>query len=250
MTPMDLVADANFLAAATVALAAGVVSFASPCVVPLVPGYLSYMTGLSASQLHRGAGQLRIAVGSSLFVLGFAVPITLLGVLGARIGLLLADPAWRVLLGALVAVLGLAMAGVPLLGRLRVERRLTDRAFDGGVFSALPLGFVFGVGWTPCIGPALAGILGLAASTAGGEAARGAGLAFVYALGLGVPFIAFGLAFQRAGRALAWLRRHAAAIQRAGGGLLAAVGVAIATGWWWQLMLLLQPIIGRWTLPL
>ncbi len=251
MTPADLVIDANLVVAAGVALAAGLVSFASPCVVPLVPGYLSYMTGLSGGELASGkAGRARVAAGSSLFVLGFAVPIALLGLLGAQIGQLLSDPLWRSLLGALVIVLGAAFAGLLPLAPLQREWRVTHRALDGGVLGALPLGFVFGGGWTPCIGPALTGILTLAASTAGGEAVRGAVLAFIYALGLGVPFVVFGLLFHRANGTLAFLRRHSLLIQRLGGALLMAVGVAIATGWWWDLMVLLQPIIGSWTLPL
>lgn len=252
MSPAELIADANFLVAALVAVAAGVVSFASPCIVPLVPGYLTYMTGLSGAELASGqGGRLRVLAGSSLFVLGFAVPITLLGFVGAQIGTLLQTTASRVALGLLVAVFGVLLAGVVPWRWLGGERRLTDRAFDSGVLSALPLGFVFGVGWVPCIGPALGAILTLTATAgAGGEAVRGGALAFTYALGLGLPFVLVGLAFHRASGALAFLRRRAALIQRLGGGLLVAVGLAIATGWWWQLILWLQPVVGRWTLPL
>lgn len=252
MSPAELISDANFLVAAAVAVLAGVVSFASPCIVPLVPGYLTYMTGLSAAELRTGAaGRLRVLAGSSLFVLGFAIPITLLGFVGARLGMLLQTTGSRVALGLLVAAFGVLLSGVLPWGWLGGERRLTSRAFDSGVLSAMPLGFVFGVGWVPCIGPALAAILTLTA-TAGsdGEALRGAALAFTYALGLGLPFVLVGLAFHRASGALAFLRRHAVLFQRLGGGMLVAVGVAIATGWWWQLILWIQPFVGRWTLPL
>ena len=252
MSPTDLIVDANFLVAASVAIAAGVVSFASPCIVPLVPGYLSYMTGLSASELASGsAGRLRIVAGSSLFVLGFAVPITLLGFLGAQIGTLLHNTGSRVALGLLVAAFGVMLSGVLPWRWLGGERRLTDRAFDGGVLSAMPLGFVFGVGWVPCVGPALAGILALTPiAGADGEALRGGALAFIYALGLGLPFVLVGLLFHRASGALAFLRRHSVAVQRAGGGLLVAVGLSIASGLWWQLIVWLQPFVAGWALPL
>lgn len=250
MSPEQLVTDANFLVAAGVAVAAGVVSFASPCVLPLVPGYLSYMTGLSAAELRAGGvGRLRVVAGATLFVLGFAVPITLLGFVGAQIGTLLVSTGWRVVLGLMVVAFGVMLTGVVPWRWLGGERRLTGQAFDGGVLGALPLGFVFGIGWVPCVGPALAGILTLTAA-AGGAAVRGGALAFVYALGLGLPFVVLGLAFHRAGGALAVLRRHAVLIQRLGGGLLIAVGVAIASGLWAELMRWLQPMIGGWTLPL
>lgn len=250
MSPAELITDANFVVAAAVAVAAGVVSFASPCILPLVPGYLSYMTGLSAAELRSGhGGRVRVLAGASLFVLGFAVPITLLGFVGAQIGTLLASTGWRVALGLLVAAFGVMLSGVVPWRWLGGERRLTSQAFDGGVLSALPLGVVFGIGWVPCVGPALAAILTLTAA-AGGEALRGGALAFTYALGLGLPFVLVGLVFHRAGGALALLRRHAALIQRVGGVLLVAVGLAITTGLWWQLIRWLQPMIGGWTLPL
>ncbi|PSO46939.1 MAG: cytochrome C biogenesis protein ResC [Actinobacteria bacterium QS_8_72_14] len=250
MSPFELITDANFVVAAAVAIAAGVVSFASPCVLPLVPGYLSYMTGLSAAELGQGsAGRMRVLAGASLFVLGFAVPITLLGFVGGQIGTLLHSTGWRAALGLLVVAFGVMLSGVVPWQWLGGERRVSGQAVDGGVLGALPLGFVFGVGWVPCVGPALAAILTLTAAT-GGAAIRGGALAFVYALGLGVPFVLLGLAFHRAGGALALLRRHAVLVQRLGGVLLIAVGLAIATGLWSQLIRLLQPIIGGWTLPL
>lgn len=247
MSPGDLITDANVLLAAGVAFAAGLVSFASPCVVPLVPGYLSYMTGLSGAELRSGAGargRARVAGGGLLFTLGFAVPFTLLGLLGGQLQFLFDSTAARVALGTLVAGFGLAATGLLPFDVLNRERRFTDRAVDRGVLGALPLGFVFGVGWTPCIGPSLAAIFTLSAAASTGSVLRGGLLAFVYALGLGLPFIGLGLAFHSASGALAFLQRNARAFQVGGGLMLVAVGAAIATGAWDAFVTALRPLIG------
>ena len=241
----EAVVNANLLLAAPIAFAAGIVSFASPCVVPLVPGYLSYMTGLSGAELSgRSAARGRVVAGAVLFTLGFAVPFTLLGLVGGALSMVLFQPVWQVVLGTIVALLGLAMTGLLPFDLLQREARLRPRRVDGGVLGAMPLGFVFGVGWTPCIGPALSAIFALSAVGGGGSIARGGALAFVYALGLGLPFIILGALFHRAGRALEFLRRNARAIQVAGGLVLVAVGVAIATGLWAEFINLLRPLIG------
>lgn len=245
MSVESIITDANLLAAGGVAFAAGIVSFASPCVVPLVPGYLAYMTGLSGAELDAGSagGRARVLAGGLLFVLGFAVPFTLLGLLGGTVSLALQAREWQIALGVLVAVLGLAFTGLLPFDLLRRDLRVTDQAIDKGVLGALPLGFVFGVGWTPCIGPALGAIFGLTLSQGGG-AARGGVLAFVYALGLGLPFLLVGMAFRRASGALGLLRRHARGVQIAGGVMLSLVGVAIATGLWNAFITVLRPLIG------
>ena len=243
----EVVANANVLLGMAVAFAAGIVSFASPCVVPLVPGYLSYMTGLSGAELAEGnarAGRMRVLSGGVLFTLGFAVPFTLIGLLGGALSATLADWRWQVALGLLVAFFGLAFTGLLPFDLLRREARVSSRAVDKGVLGAMPLGFVFGVGWTPCIGPALSAIFALSATQASGAVARGGVLAFTYALGLGLPFVLIGLGFHRAGGTLEFLRRHASKVQLVGGLFLMAVGIAIATGLWAAFVNMLRPLIG------
>src|SRR3712207_5538069 len=182
----SLIPNANVLVAAGIAFVAGLVSFASPCVVPLVPGYLAYMTGLSGAEIREGSGggRARVLGGGLLFTLGFAIPFTLLGLVGGSLSATLSSRPWQIAMGVVVIVLGIAMTGLLPFDLLRREARITDEAIDKGMLGALPLGFVFGVGWTPCIGPALAAIFTLSASQAAGSGVRGAVLAFVYALGL------------------------------------------------------------------
>jgi cytochrome c-type biogenesis protein len=240
--------DANLIVAAGLAFVAGLISFASPCVVPLVPGYLSYMTGLSGEEIAEGgAGRKgRVLLGSTLFVLGFAIPFVLLGVAFGAVNFLVTNVAARVVMGVIVAVLGLLMAS----GRLMREFRVADKAPDNGLAGAPVLGFVFGLSWTPCLGPTAGAIFTLAAVSSTGAAWRGGALAFVYALGLGVPFILFGVLFKRMTRALSFLRRNARRLQIAGGLMLAVVGVAIATGWWNDFITALRPLIGGFETPL
>ncbi|MBA2730273.1 MAG: cytochrome c biogenesis protein CcdA [Euzebyaceae bacterium] len=247
----ELITSANVVVAAVVAFAAGVVSFASPCVVPLVPGYLAYMTGLSGEQIARGSrNRVRVLGGGLLFTLGFAVPFTLLGLIGGSLSVALSSRPWQVAMGLLVALLGLAFTGLLPFDLLNREARITDSAIDRGLLGALPLGFVFGVGWTPCIGPALAAIFTLSAAQSGGSSLRGGVLAFVYALGLGLPFILFGLAYGSAGGALRFLRRNARGIQITGGLMLVVVGIAIATGLWQAFITYLRPLISGFSPPI
>jgi cytochrome c-type biogenesis protein len=247
-TIQSIIFDANVLVAASIAFVAGLVSFASPCVVPLVPGYLSYMTGMSGQDLAAGGARARgrMLLGSLLFVVGFAIPFTMLGFAVGTLTVLDRSVTARVIMGSLVAVLGLLMAR----GRLTRELRVADRAPTGGLATAPVLGFVFGVGWTPCLGPAAGAILTLSANVTEGVSARGAFLGFVYALGLGLPFVLAGLLLHRTSRALQVLARNARGLQIAGGGLLTLVGVAIATGWWDRLIFALRPLIQGFEVPI
>nr|WP_311836001.1 cytochrome c biogenesis protein CcdA [Cellulomonas fimi] len=243
----------SLLLAVPVALIAGLVSFASPCVLPLVPGYLGYLGGMTGTGVARegaagtrglsaaedgsalgdrrraGAGRGRLLLGVALFVSGFAVVFVALGTLAGTLGAELMrwqDPLTRVL-GVVVIAMGLSFLGlVPALQR---ERRVHVRA-RAGLWGAPMLGFTFGLGWAPCIGPTLAAVIAL--SLDGGSAGRGAALSTAYALGLGVPFLLIALGLGRSTAALGFLRRHRLVIMRSGGGLLILVGLALVTGLW------------------
>ncbi|GIU98411.1 MAG: cytochrome C biogenesis protein CcdA [Actinomycetota bacterium] len=224
------------------ALVAGVLSFSSPCCLPLMPGYLAYVSGVAGEQVGTVAVRRRVLGSALLFVAGFTAVFTLLGAtasLGG--GLLLRN---RDLLtrgaGAFVIVMGLATMGVIRAGILQRERRFDLHRIRSGPAGALPLGMAFAIGWTPCIGPVLAAILTAAAATQ--TAVWGASLLFVYSLGLGIPFLLLALGYARAGSVFGWLRRHGAAIERLGGGVLVAMGILMVTGTWIRLF---TPLL-RW----
>jgi cytochrome c-type biogenesis protein len=270
------VATGSILLAAVFAFAAGLVSFFSPCVLPLVPAYLSYVTGMTGAELAElsdgelpegkradeslpdagaltgeqavGAGatavatasrtaavaraRSRVLLGTFLFVLGFSAVFVSFGAafggLGAQL-LEYSDVITRVL-GVMTIVLGLAFMGlVPWLQR---EARFHVRPAVG-LAGAPMLGVIFGLGWTPCIGPTLAAVQTLAYSSA--TAGRGAFLSLIYCLGLGLPFIVAALAFSRSMRAFGWVRRHYAVVMRVGGAVLVVLGVLLVTGWWTDL---------------
>jgi len=229
-------ASGSLVLAIPVALVAGLVSFFSPCVIPLLPGYLSYATGLSGADLeeaHRG----RMLAGAVLFVLGFSVVYVVIGFTAGSLGpwLVRSRVQLEIVLGVVLVLLGLAFAGlVPFLQRdLRVH---TVPAV--GLGAAPLLGFLFGVGWTPCIGPTLGAIITLGFTE--GTAGRGALLAAVYCLGLGVPFIVAALVYRRALGAFRVVRRHQQWVTRIGGVMLVVVGLALITGWWDQAVSWLQ----------
>lgn len=227
------------LLALPVAALAGLVSFASPCVLPLVPGYVGYVTGLSGEAVERQP-RSRVVVGTLLFVLGFTAVFVALGAAIGGLGALLQQ--WSTgltrVLGVLVIVMGLVFLGAaPALQR---DRRLPWRP-AAGLAGAPVLGVVFGLGWAPCIGPTLAAVLGLTLQQ--GSAARGAVLTAAYCLGLGVPFVVVAVGLSRGVRSLDVLRRHRLAISRAGGAMLVLVGVLLVSGVWTSWMTTLQGTI-------
>ncbi len=222
------IASGSLLLAVPVALLAGVVSFASPCVLPLVPGYVGFVGGSLGAQ-SGAARRGRVLAGVGLFVLGFAVVFVTFGAVAGGVGAWLArwqDPVSRVL-GVVVVVLGLAFAG--LVPFLQNERKV-HVAPRAGLWGAPVLGLTFGLGWTPCIGPTLAAILTL--SLGGGSAGRGALLAAVFCLGLGLPFLLVALGLERSRHVTRWLTRHRVGVLRVGGGLLVVLGLALVTGVW------------------
>jgi cytochrome c-type biogenesis protein len=229
-------------AALAVALLAGLVSFASPCVLPLVPGYLGYVTGLSGVDLARQR-RGRMVAGAALFVLGFTVVfVTTTSTLSGVVGSLVAhqDTVTQVA-GAVVVALGLLFIGwAPGAGR----RWQSSWRPTAGLAGAPLLGAVFAVGWTPCIGPTLSTVLFLTA-TEGGGFRRGVVLAVAYCLGLGVPFVLVALGWSRASRVLGVLRRRQRALQVGGGLMLVAVGVLMLTGVWTTLITRLATVVVR-----
>ncbi|WP_412869259.1 cytochrome c biogenesis CcdA family protein [Cellulomonas sp. 179-A 4D5 NHS] len=254
----------TMLLAVPVALLAGVVSFASPCVLPLVPGYLGYLGGMSGAALgasttrpspgraeQAGADLAgpeparprrgRLLAGVALFVGGFTAVFVTLGVLAGSLGASLVrwqGPVTQVL-GVVVIVLGLSFLGfIPFLQRdLRPHATRT-----AGLWGAPVLGLVFGLGWTPCIGPTLAAVMALSLDE--GSPSRGAILSVAYGLGLGLPFLLIALSVERSSRVLTMLRRHRLLIARAGGALLVLIGLALATGLWSAWTQSLQGLIG------
>ena len=210
------------------AFAAGIVSFASPCVLPLIPGYLSFVSGVGFDEL--GARPRRVVGQTAWFVLGFAIMFALFGAGAAWFGntLLVHRRSLEIAAGVFIVFAGLIYAGLPLPALLLAEKRLRVRRERSGPITALVAGVAFAIGWTPCIGPTLAGILTLAAGE--GHAEQGAVLLLVYALGLGVPFLAFGLAFTRALGLARALRRRWRLVSLTSGALLVAFGVLLATG--------------------
>ncbi|MGY1698875.1 cytochrome c biogenesis CcdA family protein [Geodermatophilus sp. SYSU D00766] len=247
-----LVTDGPLLVAAAVAALVGLVSFASPCVLPLVPGYLSYVTGLvgsgtrAPSPAPAGTGATatavrtdersprgRMVLGALLFVLGFTAVFVAVGTAFGGLGRLLVqyDDVITRVMGVVVIVVGLAFLGkLPFLQR---TARLSVRP-AAGLAGAPLLGVVFGLGWTPCLGPTLSAVYSLAYTEA--TAGRGALLSVAYCMGLGVPFVLVALGARWAVGATAFLRRHARAVTRFGGAVLVVVGLLLVTGAWTEMM--------------
>jgi len=229
----------SMVLALPVALLAGLVSFFSPCVVPLLPGYLSYATGLGAAEVIEGPKRKsRMLLGTTGFVLGFAVIFVITGVVAGSLGQALYEYRTVInrVLGVVVIALGLIFAGLLPIGQRDLR---PHRVPAVGVAAAPLLGMVFALGWTPCISPTLGVVVNLGFNE--GTALRGGLLGFVYALGLGIPFVLAGLAFSRMSRAMAFFREHQQMIMRIGGVLLVVVGLMLLTGAWdWLTSMLRQ----------
>lgn len=264
MSVAGTILDGSLLLALPLAMLAGLVSFFSPCCLPLVPGYLSYVTGLSGAELagrepatavrsgdragpDSTIGALtverprlvrtRVLAGSLLFVAGFTAVFVSYGVLFGALGGLLFEYQGLLtrVLGVVVIGLGLSFLGaIPGLQRQWRTRRLPQV----GLWGAPLLGVVFGLGWTPCIGPTLAAVQTLAFTEA--SAARGALLSAAYSLGLGVPFVVLGLLFRRTLGTVGWVRRHSELVTRVGGALLILIGVLLISGAWDSLTIALR----------
>ena len=249
-----VVTGGPFVVAALVAALAGLVSFLSPCVLPLVPGYLSYVGGLSGTEAAAtdpsGDGPVatrtrvrsRTVLGAMLFVLGFTAVFVTYGVLFGRLGAALIEHQRLLerILGVVVILLGLAFLGwLP-----GVSRELRIHRFpSAGLVGAPLLGIVFGLGWTPCIGPTLGAVQSLALSSAG--AGRGAALSVAYCIGLGVPFVLVALGASWLVRSLAVVRRHANIVTYVGGGLLVVLGLLLVTGLWGEMTIQLTSRVGQ-----
>lgn len=235
----ETIMSGSLLFAIPLALLAGLVSFLSPCVVPLVPGYLSLITGLSADELGsaRRGRRARVLAGTVGFTAGFSLLFVSYGLALGQIGRTLAEHQQTItrVLGILVIVMGVAFVGkVPWLMR-DAGPHVRGR---GGVWLSPALGMAFGLGWVPCVGPTLAAVQTLAFTEA--NAGRGALLSLAYSLGLGVPFIVIGLAFERSMGTLAWLRRHRRGIQQFGGVLLIVLGALLVSGLWDRLTVVMR----------
>lgn len=234
MNPAEVVLSGALIAALPLAVLAGLVSFASPCVLPLVPGYLGYVSGMTSSKS-------RVILGSVLFVLGFAAVFVAYGTVFGSLGAFLSSGNFwlNLVLGSLVALMGFALMGN--IGFLQRTVKTNYRP-KAGLVGAPVLGVVFGVGWSPCIGPTLAAVLTLASQS--GSAERGAILAFAYALGLGLPFILIASGFSWASSSVQFVKSNIRVINLIGGALLVALGVLIATGAWNLLVNQMQGWIG------
>ena len=239
MLEASQILDASILPAMLIASMAGLLSFLSPCVLPIVPPYLAYMGGVSVDQMNDDrASRRRVLLASAFFVLGLSTVFLLLGFAFSALGraFLQFQDWFTVIAGIVVMIFGAHFVGVYRIGFLDQEVRMETGDRGGSAFGAYVLGLAFAFGWTPCLGPILGTILGLAASEA--SVTRGTVLLASYALGLGIPFLLVAAFFPRLRGVMAWMKRHMGRIERISGLLLWTVGLMMITGqftafsWW------------------
>lgn len=231
------------------AVVAGLLSITSPCALPLIPGYVSYVSALPVTAPVDGRSRRVVLSSSLLFVAGFSFVFTALGVTASALGatLLRQLPLLTRAGGVLIIITGLAALGVLRVPWLSRERRFDLARVRPGPLGAFPLGMAFAFGWTPCVGPVLATILAMAASS--GSVITGGMLLLLYSLGLGVPFLLIAVGYERLSGSVAWFRRHGRGVERAGGVLMIAVGAAFITGAWDRIFLPAQTWFARFGWP-
>lgn len=243
----SIAAGGPLLIAMAVAVLAGLASFLSPCVLPLVPGYLSYMTGLAGADLDAGQRRGRVLAGTLLFIAGFAAIFIAVNILvaGAALELIANRRTLQIIGGVLLIVLGFAFMG--LVPGLQREWRI-HKLPSAGLVGAPVFGAVFALSWVPCLGPTLGAVITLGTTT--GSLGRAVTLAIAYCLGLGIPFLIFGLGFRRVLGLVKTVRRNSRWVTRIGGGMLVVVGVLLVTGVWWHFVLWLQYLSTDVSLPI
>jgi cytochrome c-type biogenesis protein len=240
----ELVLGGNLLVAVPIAIAAGLISFASPCVLPLVPGYLGFIGGFDSGE---PGGRRRLLLGVLLFILGFSLVFVLTGIVFGTAGLLLKS--WLDVILRVAGVILIVMGGV-FIGQVSVLQRTLKPQWKitTGLAGAPVLGIVFALGWTPCLGPTLIAVNSLALES--GNPARGALLAVAYCLGLGIPFLLVALGLGWVSGSVAWIKRHIRVINIVGGALLILLGLLMVTGLWGDLISRLAGVIGGFVTPL
>ena len=238
MNPGDIILNGSLLGAMPLALLAGLISFLSPCVLPLVPGYLGFVSGAAGSGEKKSRS--RMILGAVLFVAGFTLVFVSLGAAFGGLGTLIQSGVGEVIqrvLGGLIIILGLVLVGQFGFMQRTFKMQVSPRL---GLISAPLLGIAFGLGWTPCIGPTLSAVLTL--SLDGASAGRGALLTVFYSLGLGLPFIAIAAGFGWASKSVGFVKRHIRAFNIAGGSFLILLGLLLTFGLWRSLIVLVQEV--------